>query len=197
MEQSHLRGNVMRSTIARKLTLSSQWKSQYLTSPIGQPQLYYASHPSALVPPAVDSLPPVTGAHNPLGGGGIMQSALFPADAPAEPAVYTPTQYLSSSSSGAYIGAWCPDPCSNDVLPTYGKHRMLDHSLLKDFSPGVSARPHSQDGMNHAPPNPPLPTVQDGHPVSQYLRRESGLFVADARLWKWLLRVIKETEDTV
>jgi hypothetical protein len=45
MEQEHLRGNVMRSTIARKLTLSSQWKSQYLTFPVGQPELYYASHP--------------------------------------------------------------------------------------------------------------------------------------------------------
>jgi hypothetical protein len=126
-----------------------------------------------------------------------MQSALFPPDAPAESVAYTPTQYLSSSSSGAYIGAWCPDPCSNELLPTYGKHRMLDHSLFKDFSPGVSARPHSQDNMNHAPPNPPLPTVQDDHPVSSNLRRESGLFVADARLWKWLLRVIEETEDTV
>ncbi|GFF89456.1 hypothetical protein IFM47457_09794 [Aspergillus lentulus] len=198
MEQRHLRGNVMRSTIARKLTLSSQWKSEYRTSPVGQPQLYYASHPSALVPapPAAGSLLPASRGHNHLGGDCIMQSALLPPDAPAESVAYTPTQYLSSSSSGAYIGAWCPDPSSNELLPTYGKHRMLDHSLLKDFSPGVSARPHSQDNMDHAPPNPPLPTVQDDHQVSQNLRRESGLFVTDARLWKWLLRVIEETEDT-
>ncbi|RLL94479.1 hypothetical protein CFD26_102709 [Aspergillus turcosus] len=190
-EQRYLPPNAMRITIARKLTLSSQWKSQYLTSAPQHLQLSCTSRPSSLIPaaPAADSLPPATGGHNPL------ESALFPPDDPAESVVYAPTQYLSSSSSsGAYIGAWCPDPCSNELLPTYGKHRMLDHSLFNNFSPGVFAPPPSQDNINPVPFDPSLPPGQDDHPVIQNLRRETGLFVADARLWKWVLRFIEEIE---
>jgi hypothetical protein len=73
---------------------------------------------------------------------------------------------------------------------------MLDHSLFNNFSPdlGVSARPPSQDYINPVPFSPSLSPGQDDHPIIQNLRREGGLFVADARLWKWLLRFIEEIE---